>query len=346
MPNEPPAPLDDEDWDALYREAEQPVGERPTSEQRTSLAQQVLCRAQLADLPQPEPLITDTLDRRTIALLAGRSSTGKSFLALDWACCVATGHPWQGRPVPVPGRVLYIAAEGAYGLHQRIAAWEYAWKREATDLDVLPVPVNFFTGNEIPELLGLVRDKGYRMVVVDTWARSTVGGQENNNSDSTTAFAHTDQLRRLDTTVLVVAHTDAGDTKARGATALEDNVDTVYRLKGDSGYLELSRTKRKDGPSDDRHQLQLLTVLDSCVLQSTRSGVDMSGRTADVMSIFMSTFGSLGASKAELRKACEEAGIKSSGVFSRAVKALVESGALLASGSDRSPFYKPGAGHA
>ncbi len=120
----------------------------------------------------------------------------------------------------------------------------------------------------------------------------------------------------------------------------------MYRLKGDSGYLELSRTKRKDGPSDDRHQLQLLTVLDSCVLQSTRSGVDMSGRTADVMSTFMSTFGNLGASKAELRKACEEAGIKSSGVFSRAVKALVESGALVASGSDRSPFYKPGAGRA
>ena len=187
-------------------------------------------------------------------------------------------------------------------------------------------------------------EHAYRLVVVDTWARSTVGGKENDNSDSTQAFERLDSLRRTGATVLAVAHTDAGDTKARGATAPEDNADTVYRMKGDAGYLELTRTKRKDGPTDDRHQLRLKTVLDSCVLEST-SAVDMGGRTAEVMSIFMSTFGDVGASKAELRKVCGEAGITSSGVFSRAVKALVSTGALVQSGTDARPYYKPGAGH-
>lgn len=65
--------------------------------ERPSLSQRLLTRAQLADLPQPEPLIADTLDRRTVALLAGHYGTAKSFLALDWSGCVATGRMWQRR---------------------------------------------------------------------------------------------------------------------------------------------------------------------------------------------------------------------------------------------------------
>lgn len=75
-----------------------------------TLRDKLLRRSQLADLRQPEPLIEDTLDKRTVLLLAGRNSTGKSFLGLDWACCIATGRPWQG---PGGGR----ARSGA--LHRR-----------------------------------------------------------------------------------------------------------------------------------------------------------------------------------------------------------------------------------
>lgn len=323
--------------------AKQRLDQERTTGAGPTLRDHLLSRSQLADLPQPEPLIDDTLDQRTVALLAGRNSTGKSFLALDWACCIATGKSWQGRGVQTPGRVLYIAAEGAHGLHQRVSAWEYAWQSKVDDLDVLPVPVNLFSGAGFPELREIATDNDYRLVVVDTWARSTLGGKENDNSDSTLAFDRLDRLRRTGSTVLVVAHTDAGDTKARGATALEDNADTVYRLKGDAGYLELTRTKRKDGPAEDRHQLQLQPILDSCVLQNTRlSGVDTAGRTRDVLSLFVSTFGDLGASKAEWRTACVEAGIKSSGVFYRAVSDLRGRGAVINTGTDKQPFYKIG----
>jgi hypothetical protein len=339
------------EWTDGLQEPYDPTTERPTEDDTSTeapaltLRDRLLRRDQLGDLPQPEPLIVDTLDQRTVALLAGRNSTGKSFLALDWACCIATGKRWQGREVLDAGPVLYIAAEGAHGLHQRVSAWEYAWHTEVKDLHVLPLPVNLYTGAGFVDLRAIVTEHRYRLVVVDTWARSTVGGKENDNSDSTQAFERLDALRRLGPTVLAVAHTDAADTKTRGATALEDNADTVYRMKGDAGYLELDRTKRKDGPADDRHQLRLKTVLDSCVLEAT-SAVDMGGRTAEVMSIFVSTFGDTGASKAEWRKVCAEAGITSSGVFSRAVNALLTAGAVVVSGTDARPYYKPGAGHA
>ncbi len=316
----------------------------------TRLAEHLLTRAQLADLPQPEPLILDTLDQRTVALLAGRNSSGKSFLALDWSCCIATGHPWQGRAVPTPGRVLYVAAEGAHGLHQRVAAWELAWRRQVVDLDVLPVPVNFFTGTAIPELLALVRERTYRLVVIDTWARSTVGGQENNNSDSTLAFANADRIRRLGSTVLVVAHTDAGDNKARGATALEDNVDTVYRMAGDAAHIALERTKRKDGPREDQHALSLLTInlgedpktgdtTTSCVLQNAlRDSGHVTGKGQELLALFADIFADTGATKAELRVVAGQA----PATFARSLSALVRTGALVNAGTDARPFYKIG----
>jgi hypothetical protein len=321
---------------------------------RTHLLAHVLRRGQLADLPQPQPLIEDTLDQRTVALLAGRNSSGKSFLALDWSCSVVTGHSWQGRAVLNPGPVLYIAAEGAHGLHQRISAWEYAWKRQASELDVLPMPVNFFTGERTAELEDIVRTAQYRMVVIDTWARSTVGGQENNNSDSTTAFARVDRIRRLGPTVLVVAHTDAGDNKARGATALEDNVDTVYRMAGDAIHIKLERTKRKDGPREDNHALSLGRIhlgqdpqtgedITSCVIQSAdRDSGHVTAKGTELLAAFMDNFADIGCTKAELRNVAGQ----SPATFARSLNALVRAGALVNTASDQRPFYKPGATHA
>ncbi len=312
----------------------------------------LLDRDALGRLPQPEPLIADTLDRRTVALLEGRNSTGKSFLALDWALCIATCKPWQGRRVLDPGSVLYVAAEGAYGLHNRVSAWEYAWRQQvpAQALQVRPSPVNLFSGQHFDELHQVVRQESYRLVVIDTWARSTVGGRENDNSDSTAAFERVDALRASGTTVLVIHHTDKADTTGRGASALEDNADTLYRIKGDAGYLELTRDKRKDGPSEDYHQLQLQVVtlpyrapdgasVTSCVVQNTR-GQDhaLSDRAEALLSAFEEHFADIGCSKAELRNVADQA----SATFARSLKALVSAGQLVNTGSDLRPFYKRG----
>jgi AAA domain len=78
---------------------------------RPGLADKLLTRSALAELPTPTPLIDNVLDKGTVALLYGKWGTGKSFIALDWAASVATGRNWQGRPTERL-RVLYIAAEG------------------------------------------------------------------------------------------------------------------------------------------------------------------------------------------------------------------------------------------
>ena len=90
-----------------------------------TLTGSLLNREQVRELPKPEPLIDNVLDRGTVALLYGRWGTLKSFIALDWLASVATGRPWQRRPTERL-RALYVAAEGAFGLAARLDAWEIA----------------------------------------------------------------------------------------------------------------------------------------------------------------------------------------------------------------------------
>ena len=79
--------------------------------------------AELEDLPQPEPLIEGVLDAGMVTMLSGPFSTGKSFIALDWALSIASGETWMGHEVK-QCRVLYVSAEGAHGQSKRVKAWK------------------------------------------------------------------------------------------------------------------------------------------------------------------------------------------------------------------------------
>lgn len=82
-----------------------------------------LSLSDLENLPRPKPLIANTFDQDALVLLAGDWGTYKSFQALDWAACIATGASWNNREV-IQQSVLYIAGEGLHGIKQRLRAWE------------------------------------------------------------------------------------------------------------------------------------------------------------------------------------------------------------------------------
>ncbi len=318
----------------------------PAVERLQQFRARVLSRDMLDTLPQPAPLIADTLDRNTVAVLVGARSTAKTFLALGWASSVATGRPWMGRGVLAAGRVLYIAAEGASGLALRLAAWEHSWGggQRVERLEVYPRPVQLLSASESADLVEHVRAEGYALVVLDTLARCLVGGDENSARDVGIAIDAASQVREAaGSTVLLVHHTGKDGETTRGSSALESGVDTVYRARGDAQHVEIDRTKRKEGPQEDRLSLRLQPVLDSCVLQSgVHEGADMAGKTEELLALFMDTFVDTGASKAELREAARERGITSSGTFSRALNALLRTGALQNKGTDARPYYRAG----
>lgn len=301
----------------------------------------LLDRAELEHLPQPEPIIDNTLDRRTVALLTGYWGTGKSFLALDWAACIATGKRWQGRAVNEDTvSVLYVAAEGASGLHQRLSAWEYAWQQriQPENFQVYPRPLGLTSHDDMRHLRAWCRHEIPDLVILDTLARCMVGLEENSAKDMGAVVDSLYTIRdALDGgTVLGVHHTGKDRTTNRGSSALEAGVDTVYLVEGENGRMNLKRTKRKDGPTDDVMALKLHPVehADSVVIVSSR-GVDMRPSADALMSIYLSTFGGVGCSKVELRNV---AGMNPS-TFHRALSDLVRTGALVNTGTDQRPFY-------
>ncbi len=274
---------------------------------RPSLASSILTREQLNDLPTPEPLIGGTLDQGTVGLLAGYWGTYKSFLALDWAASLSTGTPWLGRPVE-PVRVLYVAAEGAWGLTKRLAAWERQHGVQAR-VDVLPKPVHLLNAVDVGELCEVAAGR-YDVAFVDTISKCIPGADENSAKDMSLAVSNLYRVQRaLDQgrgAVLGVHHTGKDKTTIRGSSALEAGVDTVYLTEGDGYNLRVSRTKRKDGPREDVLNLQFQEVrgTGSGVLVPQSALADASSHENTILAAMREMFAETGASASALMDVC------------------------------------------
>jgi hypothetical protein len=312
-------------------------------------ADRVLTRSALLTLPDPEPLIVDTLDRGTVAVLYGKWGTGKSLIAQDWGLSVGTGRNWQGRAVR-RGRVLYVAGEGAFGLKGRVHAWEVGWGTEISDGDfaILPFAVNLTRPLEVANLAALIAWGGYDFVILDTLARCMVGADENSAKDC--GVVVDSMARLLNHTpggrgcVLGVHHAGKDGKTLRGSSAFEGAADTVYFTAKDGGLITLDREKRKDGPEGDHHDLKidLIPGTPSAVISAQNLStlgvdrlVDRSDRGQRLLSTFVHHFSHIGASKAELRKVAD----MPDATFFRAVSDLLQSGDLINTGTDKRPFY-------
>jgi len=326
--------------------AQGPVEPTPATHHRTmpALAGQLLTRAELAHLPQPEPLIAGTLDRATVAVLGGYTGSLKSFTALAMACSVATGVPWLGRTTTVTGPVLYIAAEGASGLNTRIAAWEQHHATEVEELFTLPMPVSLLDYTLTAELVEVVRVHQPALVVVDTLARCLVGGDENSARDVGVAVDAIYRLRDAGgSTVLIVHHAGLDKNRLRGSTALESGVDTVYLADGTAERVRLRRTKRKEGPVEDDLYVGLRRV------DGTGSGVIMEMSQAEdgggtelpdsqrqLLAVMRNSFGTTGATGAQLRESTELPRT----TYYAALNKLIDKGLVVNSGTLKRPFYE------
>lgn len=306
------------------------------------LAERLLTRSALRDLPDPEPLIDNVLDQGTVALLYGKWGTAKSFIAQDWAASDATGRSWQGRDTE-QRRVLYVAAEGAYGLKGRIDAWEQGWHTQIPDgsLDVLPKPVNLTHPVEVGNLAALIEWNGYGFIVLDTLARCMVGADENSAKDCGLVVDALHRLREVTPNgrgvVLGVHHAGKDGRTFRGSSAFEAGADTVYSTTKDGAVIILDREKRKDGPQVDVHRLKLASIdgTGSVIIESHGGGSNQD-RADVLLSHFNSHFAETGAPTTRLFEVAD----MPNSTFYRALSDLLRRGDLINTGTDKRPFYK------
>src|SRR5260221_14709356 len=70
-------------------------------------------------MPPMRWLIEGILPEGLLSIIFGEHGSFKSFLALDFALCIATGTAWNGHLLE-PAPVVYVAGEGIGGLGESI----------------------------------------------------------------------------------------------------------------------------------------------------------------------------------------------------------------------------------
>ena len=131
-------------------------------------------------------VINGYLEDRAVSMVYGPPASGKSFLTIDQACCVATGSPWQGRAVK-QGAVFYLAGEGIFGIFRRMRAWAKENGKTLLEdpLFVSRKAVNMTSKESIAGMTAEIDKMAMKsgsqpvLVVVDTLARAMVGADEN-----------------------------------------------------------------------------------------------------------------------------------------------------------------------
>lgn len=231
-------------------------------------------RADGVDFRPTEWLIENWLVRNTLAGLVGPSTVGKSFMAIDWACTVATGRRWFGEDVH-RGGVFYLAGEGRQGLRKRVAAWERYFETPiaghplylADSLPFLCEPSQALgTVDAIDslsdELLFNAGGAEPALVIIDTVARAMGGANENSAEHMGQLIRSMDWLReRWGATVLAVHHTGHGDAdRARGSSAFRAALDSEFVMRPDGERVLLSATKAKDWKRPTNLMLRKVSV--------------------------------------------------------------------------------------
>jgi hypothetical protein len=160
------------DWRAVLVEDSRAVVRSAEDAQRhvQAILDAALDATDLDSLPEPEPLISGLLNVAEYTILVGKFGTYKSFVALAWAYCLATGQAWSGYAVPEAKPVVYVAAEGVSGIRKRLRALErrYGVKVPAGMLTVITRPVRLANGDEVAGLRAVVEQKRAALVVLDT----------------------------------------------------------------------------------------------------------------------------------------------------------------------------------
>lgn len=210
---------------------------------------------ELLQRPFPTWTVRDVMPRNGLAVVYGGPGSGKTFLMLDMAMAIARGIQWHGRRTK-QGVCVYIAGEGA--LRGRVTAY---MRHNGLDDDAVPdfltleSAVNFLDARAdaadlIEAIQAKVGDRPVRLIVVDTLARSMVGGKENASEDMGAVISTAGKVSdAFDCLLAFVHHSGKDDTKgSRGHSSLKGACDVEISVRREDDLREAIAEKVRDGP--------------------------------------------------------------------------------------------------
>lgn len=207
--------------------------------------------------------VQDILQCDGIGWIYGAPGSYKTVMAMDMACCIATGRPWCGRETR-QGPVLYISAEGGAGIYAMRNAWEcknqtradnLAIYDDAPDMSAISLSTGYGEhGKTYPHRIAQILrefqtllNEPAALIVIDTYAQTS--------ADDTKAAvtAYENNLRNMirlcapGASALVIDHTTKEGNTWMGSNAKLGNMDMMGFVKraGDDIILTMRGGKGK-----------------------------------------------------------------------------------------------------
>ena len=217
----------------------------------------------LLALPSPKWLVRGVLIERGLFEIYGKFKTGKTFWAIEMACCIATGLDFMDAPTK-RGSVLYVIAEGSRKLFAyRVRQWAFersngdAAERDRLmamlddNLAIVPVAV-FVDVKEKVEKFTKANPQPRAVVFIDTLFRS-IKGDVMNSDDMTNFVAGCSFIqRRLDSALVFLHHQKRTEAKGGfGSVVGEASVDGALKVSSPrKGQTELRLEIMRDGDAN------------------------------------------------------------------------------------------------
>ena len=227
----------------------------------------VLSADEMSNQKTAKWLIKGVVPAADIVTVFGASGSGKSFVVLEMAACIALGVPWRGHKTE-KGRVVIVAAEGSGSYGKRIKALAQYLGISPKDLDigVIIVPPNLMEEGDVTELAASIKAVGgVSLIIIDTFAQVTPGANENGAEDMGLALSNVRVLRTTtDATVELVHHAGKDAHRgSRGWSGIRAAVDAELEVTRDedSGARQIRISKQKDGEDGLKWGFKLETIL-------------------------------------------------------------------------------------
>ena len=228
-------------------------------------------------MAEPDYLIAGLIRRGGLLEIQAYGGSGKSWLAVNLALCLASGLPWLGRLPTKPSTVACLDYEnGFYEMARRLQANAKALELDTPvqGIGLITMPDLYMTSDgfeaSVTKLAG-----AYQVICIDTLKAASPGVDENDSKMRESL----DRLRRVGertgATFVVLIHSKKKSNsqteidpreRGRGSSAIYDAADAQLGIEYEQGKpLQVVQTKARSGRYLEPFQVTIEDGLDGAV---------------------------------------------------------------------------------
>ncbi len=199
----------------------------------------------------PEMLVEDFLEKRSLTMLCGSWSTGKTALLMATGMAVGLAEPLAGHFVAQPGRVLFLGFEtSAYQYAKQYSRLLKGLGKTTANVDmVFGRGTDLGDANTYDDLLKVIANGEYDLVLLDG-LKACCRADENSNTEMDPIMDKLLRIAELDKTVVFTHHTrkllpdsPASKFDSRGASVISARCDVEWRVELNGHAMTLTCKK-------------------------------------------------------------------------------------------------------